>query len=108
MPHHDWFSQSSRRTGSVSRANNHQPRVFRGGAEVKALMIDEKARIRSEKPLFSITDLAERWCCSRASVYNRLRGEEVVDFAANGKKGSKLVPLHVVLKIEREHLRVLR
>jgi hypothetical protein len=63
---------------------------------------------RIEMPLFSISDLAERWRCSRGSVYNRLRGERVVDFAANGRKGQKLVPLAVVLKIESAHLRVLR
>lgn len=60
------------------------------------------------RPLFSIRDLADRWRCSRASVYNRIRGERVVDFAANGRKGHKLIPLEVVLKIERSHLRVLR
>lgn len=59
-------------------------------------------------PFFSIPELAGRWRCSRASVYNRIRGEKVVDFAARGKKGHKLVPLDVVLKIESGHLRVLR
>lgn len=57
---------------------------------------------------FSIPDLAARWRCSRASVYNRIRGERVVDFAANGRKGHKLVPFSTVLKIERDHMRVLR
>jgi hypothetical protein len=38
-------------------------------------------------PFFSIRDLAERWRCSRGSVYSRIRGEMVVDFAAKGKKG---------------------
>ena len=61
-----------------------------------------------QQPFFSIPELAERWRCSRASVYNRIRGEKVVDFAANGRKGHKLVPLGVVLKIERAHLKVLR
>jgi hypothetical protein len=60
------------------------------------------------QPFFSIPDLANRWRCSRASVYNRLRGERVVDFAARGGKGHKLVPLEVVLKIESTHLRVMR
>jgi hypothetical protein len=44
----------------------------------------------------------------RASVYNQIRGEKVLDFAANGRKGHKLVPLDVVLKIERTRMRVLR
>jgi hypothetical protein len=60
------------------------------------------------QPFYSIPELAERWRCSRASVYNQLRGEKVVDFAASGRKGHKLVPFEVVLKIERAHLRVLR
>ena len=59
-------------------------------------------------PFFSIPELAERWRCSRASVYNRIRGEKVVDFAAKGRKGHKVVPLETVLKIEQAHLRVLR
>lgn len=60
------------------------------------------------RPFFSIQDLAERWRCSRASVYNRIRGEKVLDFAAFGRKGHKLVPLETVQRIERIHLRVLR
>jgi len=41
-------------------------------------------------------------------VYNRIRGEKVVDFAERGQKGHKIVPFETVQKIEREHLRVLR
>ena len=62
----------------------------------------------ARQPFFSISDLADRWRCSRGSVYNRLRGETVLDFAAKGRKGHKVVPLETVLKIERAHLRVLR
>jgi hypothetical protein len=60
------------------------------------------------QPFFSIPELAERWRCSRGSVYNRIRGQMVVDFAVKGRKGHKLVPVDVVLKLERAHLRVLR
>lgn len=60
------------------------------------------------QPFFSIPELAERWRCSRASVYNQIRGEKVLDFAANGKRGHKLVPFDVVQKIERARMRVLR
>jgi hypothetical protein len=66
------------------------------------------AEICATQPFYSIADLASRWRCSRGSVYNRLRGEKVVDFAAMGRKGKKLVPLETVQKIERAHLRVLR
>jgi hypothetical protein len=60
------------------------------------------------QPFYSICDLAERWRCSRGSVYNRLRGERVIDFAAPGRRGHKLIPLETVQRIERAHLRVLR
>ena len=60
------------------------------------------------QPFFSIPELAARWRCSRGSVYNRIRGQVVLDFAAKGRKGHKLVPADVVLKLERAHLRVLR
>ena len=63
---------------------------------------------RALPAFFSIPDLAMRWCCSRASVYNRIRGEKILDFAAKGRRGHKLIPLDVVLKIERVHLKVLR
>jgi hypothetical protein len=69
---------------------------------------DEQTQVRSEMPFFSISDLADRWRCSRGSVYNRLRGETVLDFAESGRKGHKLIPLAVVLKIETAHLKVLR
>jgi hypothetical protein len=59
-------------------------------------------------PFFSIPELADRWRCSRGSVYNRLRGQKVVDFAAKGRRGHKLVPAEVVLRLEQAHLRVLR
>jgi hypothetical protein len=68
----------------------------------------EPRAANSVRQFFSIPELAERWRCSRGSVYNRLRGQLVVDFAARGRKGHKLVPADVVLKIERAHLRVLR
>jgi hypothetical protein len=68
----------------------------------------EARQVPLVRPFFSIRDLAERWRCSRASVYNQIRGEMVVDFATSGKKGHKLVPLDVVLKIERARMRVLR
>jgi hypothetical protein len=60
-------------------------------------------RIPRRRPeYFSFTELAERWRCSRGTVYNRLRavGAEVLDFAAPGKKGKKVVALTAVLRIE--------
>jgi hypothetical protein len=79
------------------------------GAQIENVSVTDRVNSHAlPQPFFSIPDLAERWRLSRASVYNILRGRKVVDFAANGKKGHKLVPLDEVLKIEREHLRVLR
>jgi hypothetical protein len=60
--------------------------------------------ISNNKNFFTIADLAQRWSCSRGSVYNYLRdaAASIVDFAPKGKKGKKLVPLEVVERIERQ------
>jgi hypothetical protein len=57
---------------------------------------------------FSIMDLAERWRCSRGTIYNLIRGERVVDFAAPGRKGKKIVPAETVRRIEERRTRVFR
>jgi len=70
---------------------------------------DQKPRAETGRAAFySNSDLADRWRCSRGSVYNRPRGERVMDLAAPGRRGHKLIPLETVQKIERPHLRVLR
>jgi len=67
-----------------------------------------KKALADARPLFSISDLAERWRCSRGTVYNIIRGEWVVDFAAPGRKGKKLVPADVVYRIEQDRMRIWR
>jgi hypothetical protein len=62
----------------------------------------------NSQPFYSISELAKRWRCSRGSVYNRLRGEKVLDFAAPGHKGHKLVPIETVRRIEQRRMKVLR
>ncbi len=68
----------------------------------------------SDKPVsrefYTVQQLAERWSCSRGTVYNVLRstGTKVVDFAARGRKGHKLVPVAAVEEIERKKLRRIR
>jgi len=57
---------------------------------------------------FSIADLAARWRCSRGTVYNVIRGEKVLDFAAPGRRGKKLVPQEVVRRIEQKRMRCFR
>jgi len=61
----------------------------------------------TQQDFFTIQQLADRWSCSRATVYNVLRstGTKVVDFAAKGRKGHKLVPVGAVEEIERRKLR---
>jgi len=56
---------------------------------------------------YSMADLADRWRCSRATVYNRLRAEgaQVLDFAPQGKKGRKVVPASVIKEIEAKNIR---
>jgi biotin operon repressor len=56
---------------------------------------------------FSMADLADRWRCSRGTVYNRLRAEgaQVLDFDPRGKKGRKVVPASVIKQIEARNMR---
>lgn len=71
--------------------------------------VNEDARpLTGGQPYFSIPELAERWRCSRGTVYNVIRGEKVLDFARPGRKGKKLVPVEVVRRIEERMLRVWR
>lgn len=71
--------------------------------------MDQQNNPRVEPALFSIPDLAQRWRCSRATVYNMLRGEDVIDFAPGpGRKGHKLIALEVVRRIEARRVRRFR
>jgi hypothetical protein len=59
---------------------------------------------------FSIEELAERWRCSRGTVYNRLRvvGAQVLDFGPSGKRSKKAVSLKTVLEMENRKSKKLR
>jgi HTH domain len=63
--------------------------------------------LQKEPKYFSIAELAERWRCSRGTVYNRLRKvrADVLDFAPRGRKGKKLVPAATAFGIEARHTR---
>jgi hypothetical protein len=67
-----------------------------------------EARGNLDPAFFSVSELARRWRCSRASVYNHLRGEVVLDFARSGRRGHKLIPRETVMAIEQKRLKVLR
>jgi hypothetical protein len=58
---------------------------------------------------FSIRQIADRWQCSRGTVYNRLRaaGAQVLDFAVPGRKGKKVVSAKVLFQIESKRTRKL-
>jgi hypothetical protein len=60
-----------------------------------------------QRTFFSIRELAERWRCSRGTVYNRLRasGAKVLDFATRGRRGRKVVPAGAVLEMESRNLK---
>lgn len=62
---------------------------------------------RMRPKYFSFAELAERWRCSRGSVYNRLRAlaAEILDFAPRGKKGRKVVRAQTVFQIEERKTR---
>ena len=67
----------------------------------------QTARTQAVQEYFSIPELAERWRCSRGTVYNRLRavGCEILDFAPRGKKGKKVVRAKTVFRIEERYTR---
>jgi predicted DNA-binding transcriptional regulator AlpA len=72
-------------------------------------MLDKQrtaAPVRQQE-FFSFKELAERWRCSRATVYNRLRsaGARVLDFSDKGKKGKKAIPATAVWQIENRHMK---
>jgi len=72
---------------------------------VKHIMNNRSSSVRTD--FYTIRQLADRWSCSRGTVYNVLRstGTKVVDFATKGRKGRKLVPVGAVEEIERSKLR---
>jgi NADH:ubiquinone oxidoreductase subunit E len=51
------------------------------------------------EPLYRIAEVAKMLHISRASVYNLLRGERIVDLGGKGRKGVKLVPASVLHEI---------
>jgi hypothetical protein len=70
-------------------------------AELGALKIEKpqspgrgalSARSGGMEPFYRITDVARLLHVSRATVYNLLRGETIVDLSEKGRKGIKLVP----------------
>jgi DNA-binding Lrp family transcriptional regulator len=63
--------------------------------------------LQKEPEYFSFAELAERWRCSRGTVYNRLRKvrADILDFAPRGRKGKKVVSASIVFGIEAKHTR---
>ena len=92
---------------------NSERSIQRRSASTAALKIEPTGTdyaasntAKCAQALYTIPDLAERWHCSRAMVYNILRGEMVIDFAPRpGRKGHKLVSAEVVRQIENRRAR---
>jgi transposase len=63
--------------------------------------------LQTQPEYFSIVELAQRWRCSRGTVYNRLRAlrAEILDFAPRGKRGKKVVRATTVFEIEKRKTR---
>ena len=51
------------------------------------------------EPHFRISEVAHLLHVSRGTVYSLLRGEFVIDFAAPGHKGTKLIPESTLRRI---------
>jgi len=70
----------------------------------------QRNRAALKKPFYTIPDLASRWNCSRASVYNTLRESEskLLDMTRSGRSRGKVnVPVAVVDRIEQSRMRAL-
>jgi hypothetical protein len=80
-----------------------------GYSEDDVLQMIERHSRPTRQEFFSIGELARRWRCSRATVYNRLRlsGVKVLDFGIAGRKSKKLVPSAVVLHMEAKYTKAL-
>ena len=79
------------------------------GFPVGALVsIIEKNRIAIKKPFYNITELAERWDCSRATVYNVLRDSEYRTLHLASKRNQARdcwrIPASAVEQIERSRM----
>jgi hypothetical protein len=85
------------------------PKLTRGPITVVELDWSEdryaQTPVQAHQKYVSISQLADRWRCSRGSVYNRLRAAhaDVLDFAPRGKRSRKAVALDVVLSIEARY-----
>ena len=63
---------------------------------------------RIEERHYRISELALMWGVSRGTVYNLLRGQDVVSFAQPGKRGVVLVPestVNLILQKRRKTFR---
>ena len=79
------------------------------GFPVAALnAIIAKNRSAIKKPFYTISQLADRWGCSRAQVYNILREAEykILNAASKGseKRKSWRIPASMVEKIEQSRM----
>jgi len=71
------------------------------------LIDTRKHRAPAQREFYSIAEVAERWRCSRGTVYNRLRaaGASVLDFSAGGARSRKAVSASTILQIENRMTR---
>lgn len=63
---------------------------------------------RGFEQLYRIAEVARMLRISRASVYNLLRGERIVDLGGKGKKGMKLIPASVLREILERKMEIFR
>lgn len=72
--------------------------------ETVAAAVETQRQRRSDAQAFyTIPQLAERWSCSRAQVYNLLRAAaaKVINVGQGKKRSKTLVPADVVLRLEK-------
>jgi predicted transcriptional regulator len=67
-----------------------------------------KTSIGHFEPMYRIAEIAKLLHISRASVYNLLRGERIIDLGGRGKKGVKLIPESTLRGIIAKRTKTLR
>jgi hypothetical protein len=70
---------------------------------VIAAVETQRQRRSDRQAFFTIPQLSERWCCSRATIYALLRASaaKVLNVGQGGKRSKILVPAEAVARLEK-------
>jgi hypothetical protein len=104
------FKRLNREHPPVQGPIERKPNLNNSLSRARRQIVAKPDALANPPDFLSIAELAPRWCCSRGTVYNRLRGAgaKVLDFGLRGKRSRKAVSLKAVLEIENRQTKRLR